>query len=168
MLCMFKTFVSLLSVHASYNVGRAYNCWMLNLLVRQVTSRFYKVNRRGKGNTGFKISRTCLCLSSGSNMHWFLQNNVLIASYLCLWPLHIMLQRLGCGLDRLWSERRYRQRYLPLLRTSERFWVPPSVLLNVYRPFYQGAKLPGFEINNLTPSTAEIKKEWSRTSTPLT
>ena len=27
-----------------YSVGRTYNCWMLNFLVRHVTGRFYKVN----------------------------------------------------------------------------------------------------------------------------
>jgi hypothetical protein len=46
----------------------------------------------------------------------------------------------------------------------DRFWGPPSLLLNGYRRFFFGANRPGHE--NLSPaSSAEVKNEWSLTST---
>jgi hypothetical protein len=49
----------------------------------------------------------------------------------------------------------------------ERLWGPPTLLSNGYqRLFPWGVKRPGREADNSPPSSAEVKKAWSYTSTP--
>ena len=45
-------------------------------------------------------------------------------------------------------------------------WGPPSLLLNEYRNSYTGIKRPGRDVDPSPTSTAEVKNEWSYTTTP--
>ena len=45
-------------------------------------------------------------------------------------------------------------------------WNPPSLLLSGHRRSFLGEKRPGHDVNHSHPYTAEIKNEWSNTSTP--
>jgi len=45
-------------------------------------------------------------------------------------------------------------------------WGPPSLLYNGYRISFTGLKRPGRGVNHPPRSNAEVKKEWSYTSTP--
>jgi len=50
---------------------------------------------------------------------------------------------------------------------SKRLWCPPSLLLNRYWRYFPGIKWPGPDVDCLPQSGAEVKNEWSYTSTPL-
>jgi hypothetical protein len=43
---------------------------------------------------------------------------------------------------------------------------PPSLLFNGCRGSFLGVKRPGFEVDHSSPSSAEVKSEWSCTSAP--
>ena len=49
---------------------------------------------------------------------------------------------------------------------SHRFWSPSTLLFNGYRGSFMGVKRTGSEFNNKSSSGAEVKNEWSYTSTP--
>jgi hypothetical protein len=49
---------------------------------------------------------------------------------------------------------------------SDRLWGPPSLLFSRYRSSFAGVKWPGLEVDHCPPSSAEVKNEWSYTSSP--
>ena len=53
-------------------------------------------------------------------------------------------------------------RFFSSPKRPDRFWGSPSLLFNGYRGSFQGIKRPGRD-----QSTAEVKDEWTYTSTPL-
>jgi hypothetical protein len=48
----------------------------------------------------------------------------------------------------------------------DRFWGPPSLLPNGYRPLFPWAKRLGSETDHSPPTSAEVKIMWIYTSTP--
>jgi len=53
----------------------------------------------------------------------------------------------------------------PSPNRPERLWGPPSQLFERYRCSFPGVKRPGRKVHCLIPCSAEVKKEWSFTST---
>jgi hypothetical protein len=51
---------------------------------------------------------------------------------------------------------------------SDRFWAPRKLLFSGHRKFFLGKKRHDFEFGHSSPSIAEVKNEWSYTSTPTT
>jgi hypothetical protein len=51
-------------------------------------------------------------------------------------------------------------------KTSRPAGGPTSLLFNWYRPSFTRINPPGREDNHISPSTTEVKNEWSYTSTP--
>jgi hypothetical protein len=49
----------------------------------------------------------------------------------------------------------------------DRLWGSPSLVSNGYRGFFPGVKRPGREADHSPPGSAEAKKMWIHTSTPL-
>jgi len=47
----------------------------------------------------------------------------------------------------------------------DRFWGPPSLLSSGYGGIFLGINLPGRKAHDSLPPTAEVKNEWSSTST---
>ena len=56
------------------------------------------------------------------------------------------------------------RKFISSPKRPDRFWGPPSFLLNGYRGLFFGANRPRRE-NLSSASSSEVKKEWSRTST---
>jgi len=52
-------------------------------------------------------------------------------------------------------------------KRSNRLWAPPSLLFSGYYCHFIGIKWPGRDVNHSPTSCAEIKNEWSYTSTPI-
>ena len=48
----------------------------------------------------------------------------------------------------------------------DRLWGTPTFLLNGSRGSFPGLKRTGRDVDNSSPSSAEVKNEWSYTSTP--
>jgi hypothetical protein len=76
----------------------------------------------------------------------------------------------GYGLDD--SEVGVRVPVGPRIITSpcrpDRLWGPPNLLYNGYRELsFPGVKRPGREADHSPPTSAEVKKMWIYTSTPL-
>jgi hypothetical protein len=51
---------------------------------------------------------------------------------------------------------------------SDGFWDPPILLLNGYWVYFLEINRPGHEVDGSTPCNAEVKNEWSYTSTSPT
>jgi hypothetical protein len=45
-------------------------------------------------------------------------------------------------------------------------WGPQILLFTGYRCYFPGIKRPGLDVDRSPPSNAEVKNEWSYTSTP--
>ena len=52
-------------------------------------------------------------------------------------------------------------------KRSNRLWGPPSLLLSGYYGRFVGIKRPERDVNHSPTSCAEVKNEWSYTSTPI-
>jgi hypothetical protein len=63
-------------------------------------------------------------------------------------------------------ELRGRQIFSLLQNFPERFWDPPGLSFNMYCGFFLLVKRLGCEVNQSPTSSAEVKNEWSYTSTP--
>jgi hypothetical protein len=50
----------------------------------------------------------------------------------------------------------------------DQHWGPPNLLYNGYRVFPGGKEQPGHDADPFLPSSAEVMKEYSYTSTPPT
>jgi hypothetical protein len=46
-------------------------------------------------------------------------------------------------------------------------WVPRILLFNDYRGWFPGVKRPERDVDHSSPPSAEVKNEWSYTSTPI-
>ena len=72
--------------------------------------------------------------------------------------------RVGYGLDSKEFQSRLEQGILYSSDRQDRLWGSTSLLFDGYRAYFPGLKWPEHE-DNLRPSSAKVKKEWSYTST---
>ena len=64
------------------------------------------------------------------------------------------------------SKPRRGKRHSSSPKRSDRPRIPPSFQFNGYRHSFLRLKRPGCEVRNSSPTTAEVKYEWSYTSGP--
>ena len=73
----------------------------------------------------------------------------------------ITVARAGCpGYESCLGERDLFPKY------PNRLWDPLSFLPTGYRCSWPGVNRPGHDVDNSSPSSAEVKNEWSYTTTP--
>ena len=69
----------------------------------------------------------------------------------------------------VWNSNRVRGKgFFSSPNLSEGPWGPPSLLFNEYRASFPGLRRPGSKVNHLHTCTAQVRNEWSYTSTPPT
>ena len=77
---------------------------------------------------------------------------------------------LGHGLDGQRTVVRFlagNKRFFCFSQRPGRLWSPPSLLFNGHRGSFAGVKRLGRDVEDQPPSDAEVKNEWSYTSTPI-
>ena len=72
------------------------------------------------------------------------------------------VKQVGYGMDGPGLEFRYRQEFSPFSTTSK----PALGLSNAYQSSLPGIKRPGHEVYHSPPFNADVKNEWTHTSTP--
>jgi hypothetical protein len=56
--------------------------------------------------------------------------------------------------------------FVPSLISLDNLSGPPTFIFSGYRGSFAGAKRPECEVNHSPPSSSQVKKRWSYTSTP--
>jgi hypothetical protein len=59
-------------------------------------------------------------------------------------------------------------RFFSFTHCPDGLWAPPSLPFSAYLGSFPGVNWPGCKVDHSPASTAEVKNEWSHTSTPFT
>jgi hypothetical protein len=136
-----------------FALGRRYNVLVVKCLLNMVVTVTYWANVARVGSLRARQSSDSRC----SNFKWSSVRAVRIVQ--SVW-------RLGYGMH----DPGFESRQVPKgssAKRPDRLWGPPVLLFNGYLGYFSGVKRPWRDVDHCLPSSAEVKNEWSCTSTSV-